>query len=141
MSDPALALRFKVTIDGQHELGNWQKCEGLNVEYDIQEYREGGQNGYVHRLPGRAKYENVKLTRPVDDATMSVAGWLASIQLRVVRGTAQITVLDPSGEELAEWILVEVFPVRWSGPSLDVNGNQVAMETLELVHNGFLGPR
>jgi phage tail-like protein len=141
MADPGLALRFKVTIDGQHELGNWHKCDGLNVEYDIQEYREGGQNGYVHRLPGRAKYENVKLTRPVDSSTMSVAGWLASIQLRVVRGTAQITVLDPSGEELAEWILIEVFPVRWSGPSLDVNGNQVAMETLELVHNGFLGPR
>ena len=72
---------------------------------------------------------------------MSVASWLASIQMRVVRGTAQITVLDPSGEEVAEWVLIDVFPARWSGPSLDVNGNQVAMETLELVHNGFLGPR
>ena len=60
MADPGLGLRFKVAIDG-HELGNWQKCDGLNVEYDIQEYREGGQNGFVHRLPGRAKYENVKL--------------------------------------------------------------------------------
>jgi phage tail-like protein len=141
MSDPGLALRFKVTIDAQHELGNWQKCEGLNVEYDIQEYREGGQNGFVHRLPGRAKYENVKLTRPVDSATMAVASWLASNQTQLVRGTAQITVLDPSGAEVANWVLAEVYPVRWSGPSLDVNGNQVAMETLELVHNGFLGPR
>jgi phage tail-like protein len=140
MADPGLGLRFKVAIDG-HELGNWQKCEGLNVEYDIQEYREGGQNGYVHRLPGRAKYENVRLTRPVDEDTMSVASWLASIQLRVVRGTAQISVLDPAGGEVAEWVLIEVFPARWTGPSLDVNGNQVAMETLELVHNGFLGPR
>ena len=68
MADPGLGLRFKVAIDG-HELGNWQKCDGLNIEYDIQEYREGGQNGYVHRLPGRAKYENLKLTRPVDSST------------------------------------------------------------------------
>jgi phage tail-like protein len=140
VADPALGLRFKVTIDGQIELGNWQKCDGLNVEYDIQEYREGGQNGFVHRLPGRAKYENVKLTRPVDSATKSVATWLASVQRGVSRGTAQITVLDPSGEQVAEWVLADVFPARWSGPSLDVNGNQVAMETLELVHNGFLGP-
>jgi len=138
--DPGLGLRFKVIIDG-HELGNWQKCDGLNVEYDIQEYREGGQNGYIHRLPGRAKYENVKLARHVDSSTVDVASWLASVQLRLVRGTAQITVLDPSGESVAEWVLVEVFPARWSGPSLDVNGNQVATETLELVHNGFLGPR
>ena len=141
MADPALGLRFKVTVDGQTELGNWQKCEGLNVEYDVHEYREGGQNGYVHKLPGRAKYENVKLTRPVDSSTMSVASWLASIQMRATRGTAQITVLDPSGAEIADWVLIEVLPIRWSGPSLDVNGNQIAMETLELVHNGFLGPR
>jgi len=141
MSDPALGLRFQVRIDGQTELGNWQKCDGLNVEYDVQEYREGGQNGYVHRLPGRAKYENVKLSRPVDDMTITVAEWLASVQMRVVRGTAQIAVLDPSGDTVAEWILMGVFPVRWSGPSLDVNGNQQATETLELAHNGFLGPR
>ena len=46
----------------------------------------------------------------------------------------------PAGEQVAEWVLARRFPARWSGPSLDVNGNQVAMETLELVHNGFPGP-
>jgi phage tail-like protein len=141
MADPALGMRFKVTIDGQHELGNWQKCDGLNVEYDITEYREGGQNGYVHRLPGRAMYDNVKLTRPVDASTGAVARWLASVQSNLSRGTAQITVLDPTGEPVTEWVLSGVFPARWTGPTLDVNGNQVAMETLELSHNGFLGPR
>jgi phage tail-like protein len=140
MADPALGLRFQVTIDGQHELGNWQKCDGLSVEYTVEEYREGGQNAFVHRLPGRARYENVKLTRPVDATTMSVTKWLASVQTRLMRGTAQINVLDASGAAVAQWVLSEVFPVRWSGPSLDVNGNQVATETLELAHNGFLAP-
>lgn len=139
MADPALGLRFQVTIDEQHELGNWQKCDGLSVEYTVEEYREGGQNGYVHRLPGRARYENIKLTRPVDSMTMSVAGWLASVQTKLSRGTAQINVLDSSGATVAHWVLSDVFPVRWSGPNLDVNGNQVATETLELAHNGFLG--
>ena len=46
-----------------------------------------------------------------------------------------------SGSSVAEWVLMGVFPVRWTGPSLDVNGNQMAIETLELAHNGFLGPR
>jgi phage tail-like protein len=77
----------------------------------------------------------------VDSSTTAVARWLASVQSNLTRGTAQITVLDPAGESVAEWVLSGVFPARWTGPSLDVNGNQVAMETLELSHNGFLGPR
>jgi phage tail-like protein len=141
MPDPGLGLRFQVTIDGQVNLGNWQKCDGLMVEYDIHEYREGGQNGYVHRIPGRAKYQNIKLTRPVDSTSITVAAWVASVQARVTRGTAHIAVLDPTGSTVAAWDLAGVYPARWTGPSLDVVGSQIAMETLELVHNGFLGPR
>jgi len=52
MSDPeyGLVLRFKVTLDDHTELGAWTKCEGLSVEYDVQEIKEGGQNEYIHRL-------------------------------------------------------------------------------------------
>ena len=52
MSEAGLGLRFQVKIDGR-DFGNWQKCDGLAVEYDVFEYKEGGENGYVHRLPGR----------------------------------------------------------------------------------------
>ena len=71
MSDPeyGLVLRFKVTLDDHTELGAWTKCEGLSVEYDVQEIKEGGQNEYIHRLAGRAKYQNIKLTRPIDKDT------------------------------------------------------------------------
>jgi len=140
MADPGLGLRFQVEIDGQ-DLGNWHKCDGLSVKYDIKEYSEGGQNGYTHKLPGRASYETIKLTRPIDGTSIQVAAWLASVQLRLTRHTAHISVLGPDGTTVADWNLSEVFPVRWSGPSLDVAGNQIATETLELAHNGFLGPR
>ena len=81
MSDPeyGLVLRFKVTLDDHTELGAWTKCEGLSVEYDVQEIKEGGQNDYIHRLAGRAKYQNIKLTRPIDKDTGKVAAWLASV--------------------------------------------------------------
>jgi phage tail-like protein len=136
----ALGLRFKVTIDGYGSLGNWTKCEGLVVEYDIEEYEEGGLNEYVHRLPGRAKYQNIKLTRPIDSNSAVVAGWLASVQPSQSRQTAQIAVLDASGEVVSEWNLMGVFPVRWTGPRLDVASSDFATEQLELVHNGFMGP-
>lgn len=138
MSESGLGIRFRVKIDGQ-DFGNWQKCDGLSLAYDIYEYSEGGENGYVHRLPGRVKYENVKLTRPIDASSSSVAAWVASLQIRMVPSTAQISVLDPTGEAVADWYLAGVFPVRWSGPTLDVDGNSSATETLEIAHTGFLG--
>ena len=136
--EPGLSLRFTVEIDGQ-SLGTWSKCEGLTVEYDVHEYQEGGNNSFVHRLPGRVKYQNIKLTRPVDSSTRSVVAWLASVQARVTPATAAITVLDSDGKPVATWNLLGVFPAKWTGPTLDVGSNSTAMETLELAHNGFMG--
>jgi phage tail-like protein len=137
MTEPALALRFKVVIDGFGTLGDWTKCDGISLEYDVFEYREGGQNGFVHRLPGRAKYQNIKLTRPIDRYSALVALWVGTTLGSFRRQTAEITVLDVAGDTVASWSLSGVYPAKWSGPSLDVGGNQVASETLELAHHGL----
>lgn len=138
MTDTALGLRFQVVIDGRDSLGDWTKCEGLSVEYDVFEYKEGGVNSHVHRLPGRAKYQNLKLTRPVTKATADVAAWLATVRPDMDRTTAKIAVLDEAGTEIASWSFRAVYPLRWTGPTLDVGQNQVAVEVLELCHAGFL---
>ena len=69
-------------------------------------------------------------------------GQLAKAVLKVVdgdpkRSTAEIAVLDGGGETVARWRLQGIYPVRWSGPTLDTGTNTVALEVLELVHNGF----
>ena len=132
------SMRFRVKLDGGADLGDWSKCDGLSVEFEILEYKEGGENAYVHRIPGRAKYQNVKLTRPVNKDSKKVADWMAKLKLEVKRQTAEISALDSEGHPIATWNLEGVFPVRWNGPSLDVGANQAATETLELAHNGFL---
>jgi len=139
MPETALSPRFTVKIDADIDLGTWTKCEGLAVEYEVFEYQEGGFNDYVHRLPGRRKYQNVKLTRPLGPGAQAVASWVSQMVTRVQRKHAEITVLDGNGEKVCTWNLVEACPVKWTGPSLDASGNQVATETLELAHNGFLG--
>ena len=50
MSETALGLRFTVTIDGL-SLGDWTKCDGLSIEYEVKDYQEGGENSFTHRLP------------------------------------------------------------------------------------------
>jgi phage tail-like protein len=132
------SLRFRVKIDGSGDLGNWSKCDGLSVEYEVFEYKEGGENAFVHRLPGRAKYQNIKLTRPINKDSQKVADWMAKLKQQVKRQTAEISALDSEGQALATWNLEGVYPVRWTGPSLDIGNNQAATETLELSHDGFL---
>ena len=139
MPDTGLGLRFRVTIEQEQlDLGDWTKCEGLTVEYDVYEYKEGGVNSHIHRLPGRAKYQNLKLTRPITKATKDVADWLAQVKPGVKLTTARVAVLDEAGTEIAAWSFRSVYPLRWTGPSLDVSQNQVATEVLELCHAGFL---
>ena len=137
MPETALSPRFTVSIDGI-ELGTWTKCEGLAVEYEVFEYQEGGFNDYVHRLPGRRKYPNVKLTRPLDQDSPTIVQWVSQMVTRVERKHAEITVLDANGAVVCRWNLTAVCPVKWTGPTLDASGNQIANETLELSHNGFL---
>jgi phage tail-like protein len=132
-----LSLCFKVTLDDQTDLGSWTKCEGLALEYDVQEVREGGNNEYVHRFPGRMKLQNLKLTRPIDKDTAKVTDWLASVASDPKRSTAEIALLDGGGETIASWRFQGIYPVKWSGPTLDTGQNAVALEVLELAHNGF----
>ena len=99
---------------------------------------EGGQLGSQIHLPGKMKFTNVKLTRPIDIFTIDLAIWFNTITINPFgRITAQIVAQTTDGEPLRVWNLFDVFPVRWTGPSFNASGNQVATETLELAHHGF----
>lgn len=137
MPEPATAASFNVTIDGV-DRGAFTSGEGLGAEYEVFDYEEGGQNGYVHRLPGRLRYTNIRLTRPVDQSSANLAAWFSKMRQSVERKTGSITAHDPSGKVIVTWHLAGLFPARWTGPSFAVEGNGVAKETLELSHNGFL---
>jgi len=139
MGEPALTLTYKVTIDGVIPLGTWSQISGLGFEYEINEFREGGNNSYKHKLVGPLKYSNVRLSRPVDSNSMLVYIWLTANLVKVVPQTMSITVLDSAGNEVTTWNLSGVVPIKWEGPSLDYAGNQVAMETLEIAYNEMMG--
>lgn len=129
---------FQVEVDGW-DIGLWTECSGLAAQYAIEEYEEGGQNLFVHKFPGRLSYENVRLKRPLDGDSGKVAAWVSSVNLSsFARATASITVLDGNLDRVAAWQLIDVVPVKWSGPSFTSSGNSVAEEELELAHHGFM---
>jgi phage tail-like protein len=135
--DPAVSVCFVVSIDDK-DLGAFNSCEGLGIEVVLEQREEGGNNGFVWQLPTRLKYSNVKLSRPLGPDTMKVARWFASMTGGVTRKTATIVAKSSDDVEVARWSLQDVVPVRWSGPSLNLDSPKVATETIEIAHHGFL---
>ncbi len=139
VADTAVSVCFVVKID-THDLGSFTSCEGLGCEVVLETREEGGNNAFVWQLPTRIKYPNVKLSCPLNADTMKVAAWFAGLTAGVRRTTATISALTADGTVVARWSLLDVVPVRWSGPQLNPDTAKVATETLELAHHGFLGP-
>ena len=136
-TDPAVSVCFTVTVDGEN-LGYFSSCEGLGAEVVMEQREEGGNNSFIWQLPSRIKYTNVKLSRAVGRDSHKITEWLIGFATDVTRKTACITAMTGDRQVVASWNLDGVMPVRWSGPSLNLDSPKVAMETLELAHHGFL---
>lgn len=136
--EEAVAVCYVVKIDDEN-LGEFSSCDGLGCEFVIEQREEGGNNGFVWQLPTRIKYTNVKLSRPVTKESSKVTKWIAGMAGGVKRKTATIEARNLAGTAIARWSLVDVVPVRWTGPQLSADSPKVATETLELAHHGFLG--
>lgn len=134
--EPAVSVCFAVTID-DNKLGTFNSCEGLGLEIVLEQREEGGQNGFVWQLPTRIKYSNIKLSRPLCQDTTEVMSWLASMTTGVKPQTASIAAMTAERKIVAQWGLLGVIPVRWNGPSLNLDSPKVATETLEIAHHGF----
>ncbi|TCO50577.1 phage tail-like protein [Kribbella antiqua] len=134
---PAVGVRFMVHVD-EVDLGMFISCEGLGCEVVVEQRSEGGNNGYVVQIPSRLKFPNIKLTRPLTKDTERVARWISSLAAGVKRHTGQITAMTSDGTVVARWGLIDVIPVRWSGPTFAKGPADVLTETIEIAHHGFI---
>jgi phage tail-like protein len=99
---------------------------------------EGGSNDFVHKLPTRLKYPNIVLKRGVthEDALLK---WFWDSAQAVQRKEMTITLMGPGSKPVRSWAFLNAYPVKWTGPNLNSSSNQIAVETLEVVHNGLRG--
>jgi len=135
-NDPFEALNFLVEIDGITKAG-FSEVTGLSVEIAAIEYREGNDDtNTVRKLPGLTKYTNIILKRGYT-SDLSLWNWMQdAINGKVVRAAMSITLLDASRQAVLRWAVREAWPCKYSGPSLKAEGNDVAIETIEICHEG-----
>jgi phage tail-like protein len=134
--DPYVAFRFQVKLD-DFTVAGFSECTGLQMETEIKDYLEGGLNTHVLKFPGRTKHGNLTFKRGIVDK--NVWQWCYDLTRGIVkRRGGSIQLFDPSGEKVVmEYQFSGAFPVKWQGPDMNATQNNVAMETLELCHQGL----
>jgi phage tail-like protein len=134
--DPFLSFCFEVRLDGLSVAG-FSECSGIQVETETQDYQEGGLNSYVLKFPTRTRQSNVVLKRGI--ANRELWDWYDRlVQGRIVRRNGSIVVFEPDGgKPVIEWQFRQAFPCKWIGPDLNASQSSVAIETLELCHQGL----
>lgn len=139
-NDPYMGFNFLVEIEGLL-VGAFSEASGLEVETEVQEYREGGQNDYVHKLPGPTKYSsNIVLQRGLTDIE-GLWTWHQDVVMGdITRRNGSIYLLDAQRIPAMWWNFKDAYPIKWSGPQFNAGNGSVAVEKVELVHCGIEKP-
>lgn len=128
--------RFYVSLDNIPQ-AVFTEVSGLQLETVVQDYEEGGTNYFVHRMPGRTKVSNLVLKRGMTKSNAFYKWYIDFMTGKVKRQNISVVMYNTKGEELMRWNFLGAYPVKWSGPQFSADGKSIAIETLELAHNGM----
>jgi phage tail-like protein len=135
--DPYGQFNFIVEIDGVI-VGGFSECSGLSTDTNIIEYREGNeQQGTVRKQPGLMRYTQILLRRGVTKDTKLWEWRKKVIDGKTQRTSGTITLLDEARQPALRWNFRQGWPSKWEGPALNGKTSEVAIEMLEIAHEGL----
>jgi phage tail-like protein len=135
-NDPYGRFNFLLDIDGTVKAG-FSEVSGSTTETEVIEYREGADKGPTRKLPGLTKFSNITLKRGLTN-DRSLWDWRKTvIDGATQRANVTLTLLDESRQPVVVWKIRNAWPSKWEGPALNAKSSDVAIETLELAHEGF----
>ncbi|MGC2407106.1 MAG: phage tail protein [Candidatus Cybelea sp.] len=136
--DTSDVLSAVISAVSNYAVAGFSECSGLDASMETLEFREGGQNTFVHKFATRATYSNITLKRGViyqyDDLWTWYYSWVQGIG---TRKDGLISLLDEGRNPLKVWKFTRAIPTKWLGPSLNASQSNVAIESLEMVHEGL----
>ena len=133
---PQGKFRYKVEIDGL-DAGGFSEVTGFDASIDVMEYREGDMVQTPMKIPGLKKYGNITLRQGLADS-MVLYEWIAEgVNGAVNRKTITITLLDEEEAPAASWQVINAWPMRYTAPDFNATSSEIAIETLEIAHEGM----
>ena len=141
-NDPYSSYNFLVTVngvsdDGKAVSGSFTEVSGLELEVSPIEYRNGSENITVRKMPGLAKYTNITCKRGIT-GDLDFWNWILSgVQGQLQRADGAVAMLDENRAEVMRWNFRRGWACKYTGPGLNAANNEIAMETLEIAHEGL----
>jgi phage tail-like protein len=130
--------RVDFAISDEADDGRFQTVSGLSVEYDTEEYKEGGENRFTHKLPVRTKYADLVLKRGMLVGSPVIRWFSEAFRDRVFRPSdVAVVLLNEQGDPLRTWKLAHAVPKKWSVSDLNASESSVVVETAELTYRYF----
>lgn len=137
MAYPLPVFHFEVDWGGSTSV--FSEVSGLTIEHQIIEYRHGLSKEHTMKMPGIPKHGNITLKRGIVKGDNEFYEWLSNKNLHKnePRRNLTINLLDEEGNPVMTWKAAEAFPVKVEGPGLKASGNEVAIESIEIAHEGL----
>jgi len=137
IEDPLTGFYFEVEID-KKPIANFSEVTGLGGEIEVEEYKEGGTNEFVYKLPRITKYNNLVLKRGMTKS-MDLYDWFDEVASgTVTKKEVAIHLKDfETDSDHRVWRFAEAFPVKLSSTDLNSQSSIILIETMELVHRGI----
>lgn len=136
---PLPKFYFKVSLGSQDSTVSFQEVSGLETETQAIEYRHGDSKQFsTIKMPGISKSGNVTLKKGIFVKDNNFWKWYNAIKMNTIkRETVTIQLLDEKGSPTMTWTLANAWPTKITGTDLKSDANEVAVETLELAHEGL----
>lgn len=139
-ADPFVSAWFAIEFQGQIS-GAFRECTGLGSENEVIESKASGPDGRViiKKIPGNMKWNNITLKRGITDA-MDMWQWRQQVEegrINEARKNGAIVMYSQSGIPIARWEFVNAWPSKLTGPVANATANEVAIEELEITHEGY----
>lgn len=136
MAYPYGKFRYRVEIDGL-DAGGFSEVTGFDASIDVMEYREGDMVQAPYKIPGLKKYGNITLKKGLTDSLVMYEWLITGVDGPVDRKTITITSLDESEQPVASWQVINAWPVKYTAPDFNATSSEVAIETVEIAHEGM----
>jgi phage tail-like protein len=135
---PLVKFHFQVEWGGT-KIG-FTEVSGLDVETEVVEYRHGAMPEYSKiKMPGMQKYSNITLKRGTFASDNEYFAWWNTVKLNTIeRRDITISLLNEEHEPVVTWKVKNAWPTKVQSTDLKGDGNEVAIESMELVHEGLI---
>jgi phage tail-like protein len=131
-------FRVEFGISKNKDDVRFQAVSGLAVEYDMEEFKEGGENRFTHKLPVRTKYSDLVLKRGMLTDSEVINWCLRAFRDRDFQPSdITVSLMNEKSEPLKVWKVSHAVPRKWQASDLNAMENAVVIETLELSYRYF----